>query len=205
MYCHFLLADYITLAAAPANPPAAVSDELQVGEENALGGHGPGLLPATVAAALNPGACALYGACSPAQVLPPPRSVCGSKTGHDMGMVTCWGAIGGVTWAEEGEVCVAASLCPVHGRSGDVCGPACCAGAARVRAAAEERRRHTPRSAGGAAARLREQPQVFRQGVSAGGKPLPRRAACRRCMACNESLRQELCTNAEPQCWPEHL
>lgn len=73
MYCHFLLADYITLAAAPANPIAAVSEEPQAGEEDAHAGPGLGLLPA---AALRPGACALYGACSPAQVPTPPCADC---------------------------------------------------------------------------------------------------------------------------------
>lgn len=53
MYCHFILADYITLAAAP------------VGTSGQR--HAAQLLPAA-AAALKPGACALYGACSPAQV-----------------------------------------------------------------------------------------------------------------------------------------
>ena len=67
MYCHVLLADYIAQAAAPGNPPAAAAAEgaPQDGGDAAPGA--PGLLPAA-AAALRPGACALYGACSPAQV-----------------------------------------------------------------------------------------------------------------------------------------
>lgn len=54
MYCHHILADYITLAAAPAS---AARD----------GQSAPGL-PVKAAAALRRAACALYGACSPAQV-----------------------------------------------------------------------------------------------------------------------------------------
>lgn len=60
MYCHYILADYITLVAAPL----AVG-----GSDMGSSGHGQSvhLLPGA-AAALKPGACALYGACSPAQV-----------------------------------------------------------------------------------------------------------------------------------------
>ena len=62
MYCHFILADYITVAAAPlgaAGPGSGLSGSR---EQQAAQ-----LLPAA-ATALTPGACALYGACSPAQV-----------------------------------------------------------------------------------------------------------------------------------------
>ena len=72
MYCHVLLADYIALAAAPGNlPAAAAGGGAPEGLPKVDGGDAapgiPGLLPAA-AAALRPGACALYGACSPAQV-----------------------------------------------------------------------------------------------------------------------------------------
>ena len=62
MYCHFMLADYITVAAAPLGT-AGPGSGLPVSREQ----HAAQLLPAA-AAALKPGACALYGACSPAQV-----------------------------------------------------------------------------------------------------------------------------------------
>ena len=68
-YYHFVLADYITLAAAPANPTTGTSaDERQ--DHGGEGSHslGHGLLPDS-AAALRQGACAVYGACSPAQVM----------------------------------------------------------------------------------------------------------------------------------------
>ncbi|CAL8463562.1 g3096 [Coccomyxa elongata] len=61
MYCHHLLADYITLAAAPAKSHSAAEDDWTDARPSS------GLWPAA-AAALRPGACALYGACSPAQV-----------------------------------------------------------------------------------------------------------------------------------------
>ncbi|KAK9917648.1 hypothetical protein WJX75_006796 [Coccomyxa subellipsoidea] len=59
MYCHHLLADYITLAAAPATPHGASEDDWTDGRP----GPGPSAL-----AALRPGACALFGACTAAQV-----------------------------------------------------------------------------------------------------------------------------------------
>ncbi|EIE27622.1 hypothetical protein COCSUDRAFT_39238 [Coccomyxa subellipsoidea C-169] len=62
MYCHHLLADYITLAAAPATPQGASEDNWA----DSRPGSGP--WPGAAAAALRPGACALYGACSAAQV-----------------------------------------------------------------------------------------------------------------------------------------
>lgn len=62
MYCHFILADYITIAAAPLST-ASPSGGLSNSREH----QAAHLLPAA-AAALKPGACALYGACSPAQV-----------------------------------------------------------------------------------------------------------------------------------------
>ena len=62
MYCHFILADYITLAAAPLHAAGQGGAHASSREQQAA--H---LLPAA-AAALKPGACALYGACSPAQV-----------------------------------------------------------------------------------------------------------------------------------------
>ncbi len=62
MYCHHLLADYITLAAAPATPQGASEDNWADGRP--VSGPWPG----AAAAALRPGACALYGACSAAQV-----------------------------------------------------------------------------------------------------------------------------------------
>ena len=60
MYCHHILADYITLVAAPLGIG---------GSDMGSSGHGQPvhLLPGATAA-LKPGACALYGACSPAQV-----------------------------------------------------------------------------------------------------------------------------------------
>lgn len=60
MYCHYILADYITLVAAPLGTG---------GSDMGSSGHGQPvhLLPGATAA-LKPGACALYGACSPAQV-----------------------------------------------------------------------------------------------------------------------------------------
>ena len=70
MYCHVLLADYIALAAAPGNPPAAAAGGAPEGTPHDGGdaaAGAPGLLQ-KAAAALRPGACALYGACSPAQV-----------------------------------------------------------------------------------------------------------------------------------------
>lgn len=60
MYCHHILADYITLAAAPA-PSAPAPSAARDGQS------APGL-PVKAAAALRRAACALYGACSPAQV-----------------------------------------------------------------------------------------------------------------------------------------
>lgn len=60
MYCPHLLADYITLVAAPASP-AAGAGALDDG-----GGGGGGLAPAA-AAALRQGAYELYGACSPSE------------------------------------------------------------------------------------------------------------------------------------------
>ena len=62
MYCHFMLADYITISAAP--PSTASPDGGLSSSREHQAAH---LLPAA-AAALKPGACALYGACSPAQV-----------------------------------------------------------------------------------------------------------------------------------------
>ena len=62
MYCHFMLADYITVAAAPLGTAGSGSGPSGPREQQAAQ-----LLPAA-AAALKPGACALYGACSPAQV-----------------------------------------------------------------------------------------------------------------------------------------
>ena len=61
MYCHHLLADYITLAAAPATPHGASEDDWTDGRP----GPGPSAL-----AALRPGACALFGACTAAQASP---------------------------------------------------------------------------------------------------------------------------------------
>ncbi len=61
MYCHHLLADYITLAAAPSKSHSAAEDDWTDTRPSL------GLWPAA-AAALRPGACALYGACIPAQV-----------------------------------------------------------------------------------------------------------------------------------------
>lgn len=60
MYCHHILADYITLVAAPLDIG---------GSDMGSSGHGQPvhLLPGATAA-LKLGACALYGACSPAQV-----------------------------------------------------------------------------------------------------------------------------------------
>ena len=63
MYCHFTLADYITLAAAPLGSMGTGTGLKSSREQQAA--H---LLP-EAAAALKPGACALYGACSPSQVL----------------------------------------------------------------------------------------------------------------------------------------
>ena len=62
MYCHFILADYITLAAVPLHTAGLGGDHMSSRQQQAAN-----LLPAP-AAALKPGACALYGACSPAQV-----------------------------------------------------------------------------------------------------------------------------------------
>ncbi len=73
MYCHFILADYITLAAAPLGAAGQSSDMSTFTEHHAV--H---ILPAA-AAALKPGACALYGACSPAQVRCQERLTCLGK------------------------------------------------------------------------------------------------------------------------------
>ncbi|KAK9837520.1 hypothetical protein WJX81_008387 [Elliptochloris bilobata] len=66
VYCPHLLADYITLAAAPAAPEAAMGDRGAAGADVA-GGSGLGLGPAA-AMALRQGAYELYGACSPIEV-----------------------------------------------------------------------------------------------------------------------------------------
>jgi hypothetical protein len=60
MHCHHILADYVTLAAAPSS---AVAGGGGLSEGKAMAG-----LPPEAAAALRPAACALYGACTPAQV-----------------------------------------------------------------------------------------------------------------------------------------
>ena len=66
IYCHHLLADYITLAAAPAAPAAAAGPHGAAGDGAAeAGGSGLGL---GAAAALREGAYELYGACSPGEV-----------------------------------------------------------------------------------------------------------------------------------------
>ena len=69
MYCHHILADYITLAAAPVG--LAGQERLDVGTIGQQ--HAAHLLPGA-AAALKRGACALYGACLPAQVRTHPNN-----------------------------------------------------------------------------------------------------------------------------------
>ena len=63
MYCHHILADYITLAAAPVGLAGQERPDMGTTGQQ----HTAHLLPGA-AAALKRGACALYGACLPAQV-----------------------------------------------------------------------------------------------------------------------------------------
>ena len=69
IYCHHLLADYITLAAAPAAPAAAAAGSPGAAGDDAAEAGGCGL-GAAVAAALREGAYELYGACSPGEARP---------------------------------------------------------------------------------------------------------------------------------------
>lgn len=84
MYCHHLLADYVTLAAAPAAPQGSAQGDW-VGDRPSSG-----LWPAA-AAALRTGACALYGACSASQV--PHNLPEGPLLTHKASMVLDVGAI----------------------------------------------------------------------------------------------------------------
>ena len=63
MYCHHILADYIILVAGPVGLTG--QQGLDMGTTGQQ--HTAPLLPGA-AAALKQGACALYGACLPAQV-----------------------------------------------------------------------------------------------------------------------------------------
>lgn len=63
MYCHHILADYITLAAAPVGLTGQQRPDMDTTAQQ----HTAHLLPGA-AAALKQGACALHGACLPAQV-----------------------------------------------------------------------------------------------------------------------------------------
>ena len=63
MYCHHILADYITLAATPIGLTGQQRADMGTTGQQ----HTAHLLPGA-AAALKQGACALYGACVPAQV-----------------------------------------------------------------------------------------------------------------------------------------
>jgi len=76
LYCPHLLADYITLAAAPSSPAASA--------DGGGGGGGGGLAPAA-AAALRQGAYELYGACSPAEA----RAPCSGRAGGSRGCQCC--------------------------------------------------------------------------------------------------------------------